>query len=154
MATNTVIEQRLLRGSSEDGFLQRVATVYIDGEECRVLAPPKAVGDALDWIEQFSVRQPSNESFGSEIVVEGAFRILAIKIVKEELEKKTAVNGSVREENRRAKLRELLVGLSRLRLCGPSDDPDEQTSVIESYRYLLINVKALSKGLLPSEVTT
>ena len=116
MATNTVIEQRLLRGSSEDGFLQRVATVYIDGEEYRVLAPPKAVGDALDWIEQFSVRQPSNESFGSEIVVEGAFRILAIKIVKEELEKKTAVNGSVREENRRAKLRELLVGLSRLRL--------------------------------------
>jgi hypothetical protein len=37
-------------------------------------------------------------------------------------------------------------------LCGPSDDPDEQTSAIESYRYLLINVKALCKGLLPSDV--
>jgi hypothetical protein len=25
-----------------------------------------------------------------------------------------------------------------MRFCGPSDDPDEQTNVIESYRYLLI----------------
>jgi hypothetical protein len=153
MSTNTVIEQRQLRGSPQDDFLQRVATVYVDGEEYRVLAPPKAVGDALDWIEQFSVRQPNNESFGSEIVVEGAFRILAIKLVREELEKTTAANSSVREKNRRAKLRELLDSLSRFRTCGPSDDPDEQTSVIESYRYLLINVKALSKGLLPSEVS-
>ena len=30
--------------------------------------------------------------------------------------------------------------------------PDEQTSVIESYRYLLINLKALAKGVLPTEV--
>lgn len=37
-------------------------------------------------------------------------------------------------------------------MCGPSDDPDEQSSVIEAYRYLLINVKALSKELLPSDV--
>jgi hypothetical protein len=44
MITNTVLEQRQLRGSNQDGLLQRVATVYIDGEEYRVLAPPKAEG--------------------------------------------------------------------------------------------------------------
>ena len=38
-------------------------------------------------------------------------------------------------------------------MCGPSDDPDEQTASIESYRYLLINIKALSRGLLSSEVS-
>ena len=37
-------------------------------------------------------------------------------------------------------------------MCGPSDDPDEQTSALESYRYLLINIKALCKGLLLSDV--
>src|ERR1039458_4665796 len=126
MTTNTVIEQRQLRGSPQDRFLQRVATVYIDGEENRVLAPPKAVGDALDWIGHFSVRQPDKESFNSEIVDEGAYRTFVIKLVREELEKTKAVNSSVREENRKARLRELLDRLSRLRLCGPSDDPDEQ----------------------------
>ena len=50
------------------------------------------------------------------------------------------------------KLRELLNDVKNFRSCGPSDDPDEQTSVIESYRYLLINVKALCKGLLPTDV--
>lgn len=154
MKTKTVVEQSQLRGSSQDAFLQRVATVYLDGEEYRVLAPPKAVGEAIDWIDHFSVRQPDRESFHSEILVEGAFRILAIKLVKEELEKmKTAAGKSAREESRKIKLRELLDGLSHLRLCGPSDDPDEQTSVLESYRYLLINVKALSKGLVPSDIS-
>jgi hypothetical protein len=90
MTTNTVIEQRKLHGSPQDGFLQRVATVYIDGDEYRVLAPPRAVGDALDWIGHFSVRQPDRERFGSEIVVEGAYRTLVIKLVKEELEKTRA----------------------------------------------------------------
>ncbi len=154
MKTKTVVEQSQLRGSAQDEFLQRVATVYLDGEEYRVLAPPKAVGEAIDWIDHFSVRQPDRESFHSEILVEGVFRILAIKLVKEELEKmKTPAGKSAREEIRKTKLRELLDGLSRLRLCGPSDDPDEQTSVLESYRYLLINVKALSKGLVPSDVS-
>jgi hypothetical protein len=153
MTTDTVIEQRKLHGSPQDGFLQRVATVYIDGDEYRVLAPPRAVGDARGWIGHFSVRQPDRESFGSEIVVEGAYRTLVLKLVREELEKtKTNPNSSIRDENRKAKLRGLLDDLSRLRLCGPSEDPDEQTSAIESYRYLLINVKALCKGVLPSDV--
>jgi len=123
MTTNTIIEQRQLHGSPQDGFLQRVATVYVDGEEYRVLAPPKATGDALDWIGHFSVRQPNKESFNSEIVVEGAYRVLAIKLVKEELEKaKTNASSSVREENRKAKLRELLDDISNFHSCGPSDD--------------------------------
>jgi|HubBroStandDraft_5_1064220.scaffolds.fasta_scaffold06411_6 hypothetical protein len=58
-----------------------------------------------------------------------------------------------RLENRRGRLREILDRLSKLRLCGPSDDPDEQTAAIESYRYLLINVKILSKGIVPSEIS-
>ena len=66
MITNTIIEQRQLRGSLQDCFLQRVATVYVDGEEYNILAPPKAVGDALNWIGHFSVRQPNKESFNSE----------------------------------------------------------------------------------------
>lgn len=137
--------------------MQRVATVYIDGEEYRILAPPKAVGDPLDWIGQFSVRQPNPESFNSEIPVEGAYRVSALKLVKAELEREKSNSGAAvrqdsRLENRKAKLREILDDISHFRACGPSDDPDEQTSVIESYRYLLINVKALCKGVLPSDV--
>jgi hypothetical protein len=153
LVTNVVIEHRQLQGSLQDGFLQRVATVYVDGEEYKVLAPPKAVGDALEWIGHFSVRQPDRESFNSEIVVEGVYRVLALKLVKEELEKmRNDSNSSVRQENRKARLRELLNDVSSLRLCGPSDDPDEQTSAIESYRYLLINLKALCKSVLPKDV--
>jgi hypothetical protein len=153
MNTKTVVEQSQLRGSSQDAFLQRVATVYLDGEEYRVLAPPKAVGEALDWIEHFSVRQPDKENFNSEILVEGTFRVLAIKLVTEELEKmKTTAGRSAREENRKAKLRELLDDLSHFRPCGPSDDPDAHTASIENYRYLLINIKALSRAFLSSDV--
>jgi hypothetical protein len=61
---------------------------------------------------------------------------------------------SLRENSRRTRLRELLDGLSTLRLCGPSDDPEEQTSVVASYRYLLINIRALCKGIMPSDVYT
>ena len=51
-------------------------------------------------------------------------------------------------EARKGRLRELLIDLETLRLCGPSDDPDEQTNVIEGYRYVLINIKVLSTGLI------
>src|SRR5580704_5987986 len=123
MASNTVIEKRQLQGSPDDNLLQRVATVYVDGEEYRVLAPPKAIGDALDWIEHFSVRQPNRESFNSEIAVQGAYRLLALKLVKAELEKtKESSSSAYRQENRKAKLRELLNDLKHFRSCGPSDD--------------------------------
>ncbi|HTC95964.1 MAG TPA: hypothetical protein VK699_21155 [Terriglobales bacterium] len=87
LKTKVVIEQRTLSGSGQDDFLQRVATVYIDGEEYRVLAPAKAVGDPIEWLEHCCVRQPSTESFGSEIEAPRSYGILAIKIVKEELER-------------------------------------------------------------------
>jgi hypothetical protein len=133
--------------------LQKVATVYVDRDEYRVYAPAKAVGDAIEWTEQFSVRQPDDEGFVSELIVEGDYRVFAIKLVKEELDKmKTNASTSLREDSRRTRLRELLDKLSNFRGCGPSDDPDEQTSVIASYKYLLINVKALCKGLMPSDV--
>jgi hypothetical protein len=153
MVTNTVIQQRQLLGSSDDDLLQKVATVYVDHDEYRVYAPPKATGDALRWIEQFSVHQTDIEHFNSEIVTEGAYRILALNLVKEEFEKTTVPNGTDhRQENRKAKLRELLDDVSQFRACGPSDDPDEQTSVIESLRYLLINMKTLCKGVIPNDV--
>jgi hypothetical protein len=54
-------------------------------------------------------------------------------------------------EARRSRLLELLHDLKTMRLCGPSDDPDEQTGVIESYRYFLINIKVLTTGLVSFE---
>jgi hypothetical protein len=47
----------------------------------------------------------------------------------------------------------MLNDLSKFRLCGPSDDPDEQTNVVESYRYILTNVKVLSAGLVPTDIS-
>jgi hypothetical protein len=61
---------------------------------------------------------------------------------------------SLREDSRRTRLRQLLDRLETLRMCGPSDDPDEQTAVMEAYRYLLINIRALCKGVMPSDVYT
>jgi hypothetical protein len=37
------------------------------------------------------------------------------------------------------------------RFCGPSDDPDEQTSVTSGYRYLVVQFKRLVGPLLPEE---
>jgi hypothetical protein len=54
-------------------------------------------------------------------------------------------------EARKSRLRQLLHDLDTMRLCGPSDDPDEQTGVIESYRYFLINIKVLTTGLVSLE---
>jgi hypothetical protein len=155
MTTNTVIEQRQLRGSPQDDTLQRVAIVYSGVEEYRIYAPAKATGDARKWIGHFRVHKPDTESLvPGEIVVQGTHRIHIINLVREELEKTGDANtsNSLRMENRKTKLRDLLDDVATFRSCGPSDDPEEQTSVIESYRYLLINVKALSKGVLPNDV--
>jgi hypothetical protein len=72
MALKVVIENAFLKGSQDESMLQRVATVYPEGGgEFRVLAPPKATGDALDWLKQWQVRQPDPEplGFGGEIVI-------------------------------------------------------------------------------------
>ena len=45
-----VIENAILRGSPQDVILQVVATVYVGNEEYRVYAPPRATGNALEWV--------------------------------------------------------------------------------------------------------
>jgi hypothetical protein len=54
-------------------------------------------------------------------------------------------------ETRKARLLEQLQSLETMRLCGPSDDPEEQTAVTETYRHILIQIKILSKGLVSPE---
>jgi hypothetical protein len=87
MSAKVVIENAVLYGSHDDRFLQKVAKVYIEGNEIRILAPPTATGSALEWLEHWSVREPSTEDFGSELLVKDARQPYAIKAVKEELEK-------------------------------------------------------------------
>ncbi len=40
------------------------------------------------------------------------------------------------------------------RFCGPSDDPDEQTSVTAGYRYLVVQFKRLASPLLASPLAS
>jgi TIR domain len=86
LETKVVLKQTVLHGSSQPEVLQRVATVYIDGEEYRVSAPPEAEGDALDWVPHFKVRRPVD--LNSEVEIHDALGILALKSVQEELEKR------------------------------------------------------------------
>ncbi len=86
LATKIVLEQTVLQGANYPDLLQRVATVYIDGKEYRVSAPPKAKGEALDWFPHFVVRRLVD--FNAEEEIHDAFGVLALKAVKEELEKK------------------------------------------------------------------
>lgn len=85
LETKVVLKQTVLHGSNQPEVLQRVATVYIDGREYRVSAPPEAKGEALDWVPHFSVRQLVD--INSEVEIRDAFGVLAQKVVKEELEK-------------------------------------------------------------------
>ncbi len=85
LETKVVLKQTVLCGSNQPELLQRVAIVYIDGREYRVSAPPEAKGDALDWVPHFSVRQLVD--INSEVEIQDALGILALKVVKEELEK-------------------------------------------------------------------
>ena len=47
------------------------------------------------------------------------------------------------------RIKEILVGMARFRLCGPGDDPDEITNVTIGFRSLLIQLKRLAGPLLP-----
>jgi hypothetical protein len=58
--------------------------------------------------------------------------------------------GSSQAKSRAQRLEAIVDELRRFKTCGPSDDPDQQTAVIESYKYLLVHVKKLSNGVLPS----
>jgi len=85
MALKIVVENGVLRGSSQDKFWQTVATVYTpDGKEYQVCAPPKATGNALEWSEHLSVRHITDMGWSP---VEDAPKYSIINQVKEELEK-------------------------------------------------------------------
>jgi hypothetical protein len=96
MSTKTVIDNAVLRGSQHDQYLQRVATVYSDGQEYRVFAPSKATGLALDWAEHFSVREPSSSSlgFGAEVPVDDELKRVLIQATVDEL-KRHAVESEI-----------------------------------------------------------
>lgn len=85
LETKVMLKQTVLYGSRQPNCLQRVATVYINGKEYRVSAPPEAKGNALDWTPRFTVRQLVD--LNSEVVIDDAYGVLALKAVKEELEK-------------------------------------------------------------------
>ena len=78
------VEQQTLAGSADE--LQKVATVYINGDDFTVYAPTGAVGDALEWIETFRVRQLSKDLLGGEAAVDNKIHIIAIESVRERLE--------------------------------------------------------------------
>jgi len=82
MAAKVVIEHAVLRGSQQEQFLQKVATVYLDGgEEFHVMAPAKATGDALEWLEHLSVRQPT--AHGYNPVTDGRSGSIIQKVAEE-----------------------------------------------------------------------
>jgi hypothetical protein len=68
-----------------------VATVYLDGgDEYYVYAPPRATGNALEWLEHFSVCQLSKDgfSFGGEVEIRDLARRSRIMLaLTEELQK-------------------------------------------------------------------
>jgi hypothetical protein len=84
--SKVVIENRTLSGLLRGNHMQRVAKVYSSGGYTySVLAPPGAIGNAEDWVNQFSVRRP--DAYGDEIEVEGSERWPILKLVEEKLPK-------------------------------------------------------------------
>jgi hypothetical protein len=49
---------------------------------------------------------------------------------------------------------DLIETARHFRFCGPSDDPDEQTSVTSGYRYLVTQFKRLAGPILPPEAAS
>jgi len=90
-----VLKQAILRGPKQPNVLQRVATVYIDGSEYRVSAPPDATGDALDWLPHLVVRQ--SVDINSEVEIHDAYGVLALQAVKEELKRRKQATDAAAE---------------------------------------------------------
>jgi hypothetical protein len=57
------------------------------------------------------------------------------------------------DNDRQTRLAGIVRGLEQFRCCGPSDDPDEQTAAVESYRYLVTHLKYLCRGIVPSGIS-
>jgi hypothetical protein len=64
MPSKVVIDNAVLKGSRDEQFLQRVATVYVGGEEYRILAPPKATA-RKSWLRMALSIQSFNRSWKS-----------------------------------------------------------------------------------------
>lgn len=52
-------------------------------------------------------------------------------------------------ESKKERLHHMINEVRNYRFCGPSDDPDEQTSVTTGFQYLLIQIQHLAAPLLP-----
>lgn len=79
-----VIENALLKRARDDFNWQRVSTVYLRSEEFRVMAPPKADGDALDWLDHLIVRHIGSQGYTD--VTKDLFGILALRETEAELQ--------------------------------------------------------------------
>lgn len=86
-AIKIVLKQGTLKGSASPNGLQRVATVYVNGQEYRVSAPPAAKGDVLEWMPHLFVRQAVDVNAEIEIH-DGQVRALVLSTLKQELENK------------------------------------------------------------------
>lgn len=85
-SVRVLINQRLLKRAAQAGDMQCVATVYVNGNEFRILAPPGAQGRALDWVPHFSVRRLSDAN--AEAEVHDGSEIQVMEAVRKELEKR------------------------------------------------------------------
>ena len=83
MATKVVIVKTNLRGSGDERFPQRVASVYDGGDEFNVMAPWDATVDALEWLRQLEVYQLTPHS----LVTDGRSSSI-IQKVADELERR------------------------------------------------------------------
>jgi predicted nucleotide-binding protein len=86
MTPKVVIHRDILSENDNSDLLQHVATVFWGIEECRVYAPSRATGRAIEWHDQFLVHSPSG--IGSETDVTGELRTRTISLTRIALQDK------------------------------------------------------------------
>jgi hypothetical protein len=82
LGTKVLIKQEILRGNQSQD-VQRVALVYINGDEYVVSAPSGAEGKAADWLQQLIVTKLV--AAGTDELVQGPVAVLALRLVKDSL---------------------------------------------------------------------
>jgi hypothetical protein len=97
MTISVVIEHAILHGVDDDMAVQQIATVYVDGNHFTVVAPAKLRGEALKFIDHFSVREPSRDAldFGGEFLVTDRRKDVILEAIKEELKRRKRDDGRV-----------------------------------------------------------
>jgi hypothetical protein len=81
MAARVVIQNANLRGSGDERFPQRIATVYDGEDEFYVIAPWDATGNALEWLKQLEVCQLAPNS--KNLVTDGRSGYIIQKVAEE-----------------------------------------------------------------------